>query len=339
MFSFHYIRNQIIHLLLVLIGVSIITFALSHVIPGDPARMMVGDKASAATLARARVELGLDRPLTEQYYKYVTGLMHGDMGISIRSQQPVSSELKKFFPATLELTLSAMFLAVIFGIILGVVAAVHRNKWPDHLCRIISLIGVSTPLFWSGVVALIIFYKWIPIFPASGRLDTFMTPPPQVTGMYILDGLFAGQMDVVLSAIHHLILPAVCLAYVQLAIIARQVRSSMIDVLEEDYIRTARSCGIPTRRILYHYALKNALLPTVTIAGLTLADLLSGAIITETIFAWPGMGKYVVEAITFLDFPAIMGFTMIVSCVYVFINFIVDMLYRFLDPQIREVDK
>ncbi len=339
MFSFHYIRNQILHLLLVLIGVSLITFALSHVIPGDPARMMVGDKASEETLAHARVELGLDKPLTEQYVKYVTGLMHGDMGISIRSQQPVSQELKKFFPATLELTLAAMILAIIFGIVLGIVAAVYRNRWPDHLCRVISLVGVSTPLFWSGVVALIIFYKWIPIFPASGRLDTFISPPTQITGMYVLDGLLTGNLQVVGNAIHHLILPSVCLAYVQLAIIARQVRSSMIDVLEEDYIRTARSCGIPTKRILYHYALKNALLPTVTIAGLTLADLLSGAIITETIFGWPGMGKYVVDAITFLDFPAIMGFTMIVSCVYVFINFVVDIVYRFLDPQIREVDK
>lgn len=178
------------------------------------------------------------------------GLFRGNMGVSIRTQMPVSGELARYFPATLELTLAAMVIAVLFGIFLGVLSAVHRDSWVDHICRVISMVGVSIPLFWSGVVCLILFYKVIPIFPASGRLDPFITPPPPVTGLYVIDGLIAGNMDVVLSAIHHLLLPALCLAYAQLAIIARQVRSGMVDVLEQDYIRTARACGIPKHRII-----------------------------------------------------------------------------------------
>jgi len=183
-----------------------------------------------------------------------------------------------------------------------------------------------------------VFYKVFPIFPASGRLDTFLAPPMHVTGLYIIDGLLEGNMDVVLSAIHHLLLPALCLAYAQLAIITRQVRSGMIDVLEQDYIRTARACGIPKRKIIYHYALKNALIPTVTITGLTVGELLGGAVITETIFGWPGMGKYVMDSIAYLDFPAIMGFTLVVSAGYVLINMVVDIIYNILNPQISGGD-
>ena len=323
MISWRFIFQKLIHLILVFIGVSIVTFCISHVIPGDPARMLVGPHASPETLEAARQSLGLDKPILTQYALYMEGLAHGDMGVSIRTQMPVSGELARYFPATLELTLAAMVIAVLFGIFLGV----------------LSMIGVSIPLFWSGVVCLILFYKVIPIFPASGRLDTFLTPPPQVTGLYVIDGLIAGNMDVVISAIHHLLLPALCLAYAQLAIIARQVRSGMVDVLEQDYIRTAKACGIPRRRIIYHYALKNALIPTVTITGLTIGELLGGAVITETIFGWPGMGKYVMDSIAYLDFPAIMGFTLVVSVGYVVINMAVDMIYNILNPQISGGDE
>lgn len=339
MFSFKFVLRNILHLFFVFLGVSIITFTISHLIPGDPARMLVGPHASQEVLEATRAQLGLDQPVLVQYQQYMTDLVKGDLGTSIRTQRPVSAELLKSFPATLELTLAAMFFAVFFGIILGVVAAVNRNKWIDHVSRVISLIGVSTPLFWSGVISLIVFYKIIPIFPASGRLDTFMSPPPDVTGLYVIDGLLAGDFDLVVAAIHHLLLPAICLGYCQMAIVARQVRSSMIDVLEQDYIRTAKACGIPKHKIIYQYALKNALLPTVTVTGLTIGELLGGAIITETIFAWPGMGKYVMDSIAFLDFPAIMGFTLVVSFSYVFINLTVDIIYRILNPQIRGLEK
>jgi peptide/nickel transport system permease protein len=338
MFILRYFIKRIPRLLIVFLGVSMITFAISHVIPGDPARMLAGQKASQETLTKIRVELGLDQPIHVQYIRYLNDLIHGDLGKSIRTQQPVATEIKKYFPATLELTLVSMILTLIIGIFLGVMAAVKRNRWPDHASRIISLIGVSMPLFWSGILVLIVFYKWLQWFPASGRLDTFLSPPPTVTGMYVIDGLLAGDMQVVISAINHLVLPASCLAYVQLAVIARQVRSSMIQVLSLDYIRTSRAFGLAKNIIIYVYALKNALLPTVTVAGLIFGELLGGAIITETIFSWPGMGKYVVDSVGFLDFPAIMGFTMIVAFGYVFINLLIDLLYRVLDPQIREVE-
>lgn len=223
MFSYKFLGNKLLHLFLVFLGVSIVTFAISHVIPGDPARMLVGPHASAETLAAARESLGLDKPVYQQYLLYMTGLFHGDMGLSIRTQMPVSGELAKYFPATLELTLVSMLIAVVCGIFLGVMSAVHRDSWIDHVSRVISMVGVSVPLFWSGVVCLILFYKVFPVFPASGRLDTFLTPPVPVTGLYVIDGLLAGNMDVVTSALHHLLLPALCLAYAQLAIITRQV--------------------------------------------------------------------------------------------------------------------
>ena len=325
-------------LLLVLLGVSMMTFTLSHVIPGDPARMLAGQKASPETLDKIRTELGLDLPLPLQYGRYVSGLLHGDMGRSIRTQQPVAEELMKYFPATLELTLASMVITLAGGIFLGVMAALHRNGWVDHVCRLFSLAGVSLPLFWSGLLVLIVFYQWLQWFPASGRLDSFLSPPPRVTGLYLIDGLLAGDGPAVFSALEHLVLPACCLAYVQLALIARQVRSSMIQVLALDYIRTARAFGLPEVKVVYRYALKNALLPTVTVTGLVFGELLGGAIITETIFSWPGMGKYVVDSAAFLDFPAIMGFTLVVAMGYVAINMAVDLLYQTLDPRIREVD-
>jgi peptide/nickel transport system permease protein len=338
MFILQYIVKRIPRLIIVLLGVTMITFAISHVIPGDPARMLVGQRASEETLIKMRIELGLDQPIYIQYGKYVTDLVQGDMGKSIRTQQPIASELKKYFPATLELTIVSMVMTLIIGILLGVTAAVKKNKYQDHVSRIISLLGVSTPLFLSGLLVLVVFYKWLQWFPASGRIDAFLTVPPQITGLYLVDGLLCGDFDVVLSALHHIVLPATCLAYIQLAVIARQVRSSMVEVLEQDYIRTAKAFGLSDMKIKYQYALKNALLPTLTVAGLIFGELLGGAIITETIFAWPGMGKYVVDSVSFLDFPAIMGFTMIVSVAYVLINMLVDLLYQIVDPQIREVD-
>lgn len=339
MFSFKFIAKNIVHLFFVFLGVSIITFSISHLIPGDPARMLVGPHASQEVLDATRAQLGLDQPILIQYKQYMMDLVQGDLGTSIRTQRPVAGELLRAFPATLELTLTAMSFAIVFGILLGVASAVHKNKWVDHVSRIVSLIGVSTPLFWSGIIALIVFYKVIPIFPASGRLDAFMSPPPDITGLYVVDGLLAGNIPLVIAAIHHLILPAICLGYAQMAIVARQVRSSMIDVLEQDYIRTAKASGIPRHKIIYQYALKNALLPTITVTGLTIGELLGGAIITETIFAWPGMGKYVMDSISFLDFPAIMGFTLVVSFSYVFINIAVDIIYRIVNPQIRGTEK
>lgn len=324
-------------LVLVLLGVTFVTFTVSHLVPGDPARMMVGQRASEETLARVRAQLGLDQPVLVQYTRYLAGLLRGDLGTSIRTQRPVAADLATFFPATLELALAALFLAVLVGVPLGVVSATRQNTWVDHLGRVVAIGGVSVPIFWFGLMALLVFYRWLGWFPGSERLDTFLTPPARITGLYLVDSLLTGNLPAFRNSLWHLILPASCLGYVQVAAISRLVRASMLEVLGQDYIRTARAAGLPERVVMYGHALRNALIPVVTVTGLSLGELLGGAVLTETIFSWPGMGKYVVDSITFLDFPAIMGFTVVVATGYVVINLVVDLSYYLLDPQVREV--
>ena len=326
---------RISQLLIVLLGVTLVTFLVSHVVPGDPARMLLGQRADAQTLENMRHVMGLDQPVWLQYVHYLGGLLHGDLGISIRTQRPVLSELLTYFPATIELTLFAMGFAVISGIGLGLLSAAYRDTPIDHGTRVLAILGVSTPLFWLGLMVLLLFYKHLGWLPGSGRLDSFINPPTQITGLYVLDSIFTGDWVALKSSILHLVLPTICLGYIQLATIARLVRASMIEVLEQDYIKTALSNGIPRYRIIYRHALRNALIPTVTLIGLTFGELMGGAILTETIFSWPGMGKYVVDSIAFLDFPAIMGFTILVAIIYVSINMVVDLLYPILDPQIK----
>ncbi|MEW6546662.1 MAG: ABC transporter permease [Bacillota bacterium] len=331
------IARRMLLLLLVLFGVTVVTFSVSHLVPGDPARMLVGQRASQEVVEQMRHQLGLDRPIWEQYLRYMRNLMQGDLGISIRTQRPVVEDLVIFFPATLELALTAMFLAVAVGIPLGIVSATRKDTVADHVSRVLSVAGVSTPLFWLGLVALLVLYGRLGWLPGSGRLDPFIVPPPRLTGFLLLDSLLAGRPDAFWSTVRHLVLPALCLSYVHLAVVTRQVRASMLEVLSQDYIRTALANGIPGRSVIYRHALRNALIPTVTVVGLAVGDLLGGAILTETIFAWPGMGSYVVDSINFLDFPAIMGFTVFIAVGYVLINLVVDLTYMWLDPRIRAV--
>ncbi|SFR08580.1 ABC transporter permease [Desulfoscipio geothermicus] len=323
-------------LVLVLFGVTLITFVMSHVIPGDPARMMVGQRASEETLQKVREDLGLDQPVWAQYLLYIRGLLSGDLGTSIRTQQPVISDLAAFFPATLELALYAFIIALLIGIPLGVISAVKQNTILDHIGRVFSIGGVSIPVFWSGIVAIIIFYAQLGWLPASGRLSIGLEINRTITGLYTIDSLLTGNWKIFKDSLWHLILPAITLSYVQLATITRQVRASMLEVLNQEYIRTARANGIEEWYLIIFYGLRNALKPTVTVVGLSFGSLLGGAVVTETIFAWPGMGKYVVDSIAFLDFPSIMGFTLIIAIGYVIINLIVDLLYMVLDPQVRE---
>lgn len=332
------LAKRMSQLLIVLLGVTLVTFLVSHVVPGDPARMLIGQRADAQTLENMRHAMGLDKPVWLQYLNYLWGLVHGDMGISIRTQRPVLSELLTYFPATIELTLFAMGFAVSVGVVLGLYSAAYRDTPVDHGIRIFAILGVSTPLFWLGLMVLLLFYKDLGWLPGSGRLDSFINPPTHITGLYVLDSILSGDWVALKNSVLHLILPAICLGYIQLATIARLVRASMLEVLEQDYIKTALSNGIPRSRVIYRHALRNALIPTVTVIGLTFGELLGGAILTETIFAWPGMGKYVVDSISFLDFPAIMGFTILVAIIYVLINMVVDLLYPLLDPQIKGVN-
>jgi peptide/nickel transport system permease protein len=330
-----FLFRRLLAVIPVLFGVTLCVFFLSRAIPGDPASMIAGQRASAETIAHIRHVHGLDRPLHEQYIRYMGALLKGDLGMSIRNQRPVLDDLADFFPATLELTLAAMFLCLAAGVPLGVLAAVRRNRLADHLTRVFSVIGVSTPVFWLGLMLLLVFYRNLGILPGSGRIDIYFSPPPSLSGMYTLDALLTGDWAVLGNALSHLVLPAFCLSYVYLAIITRIVRSSMINCLEQDYVVTARANGLSEFRVVGRHALKNSLIPTITIAGLSVGELLGGAILTETIFGWPGMGKYVVDSVNSLDFPAIMGFTLVVSLAYVFINLCVDVLYALVNPQIR----
>lgn len=331
----HVVGRRLALLALVLVGVSLLTFLISHAIPGDPARLLAGQRASDEVVVQIRRTHGLDQPLPVQYVRYVTGLMKGDLGRSIRTGRPVMDDLGRFFPATLELVGFAFTIALVAGIPLGVMSASRQNSWIDHIGRGFSVAGVSVPLFWLGIVALTILYGRLGVLPGSGRLSVFGLPPASVTGLYTVDALIAGDWSTFVDALRHLILPAGCLGFVHVGIVARQVRSGVLEVLSQDYIRTARAYGVPPRRVLYRHALRNSLIPTLTVIGLALGDLLAGAVVTEMIFAWPGMGSYVVDSIAFLDFPAIMGFTLLVATGYTLINLLVDLLTLKLDPRIR----
>lgn len=332
------IVKRLLGLILVVLGVSIITFIVSHLIPGDPARLIAGDRATEEIVANIRHTLGLDRPLYVQYWRYLTDLVHGDLGTSIRTNRPVLEDLKAFFPATMELAVVALFVATVLGVPLGVLSAVYRNKFVDQIVRTISVSGISTPAFWLGITLIILFYGKLGVLPGSGRLPEGIEPPITISGFYLLDSLLTGNTPAFVSSLKHLILPAFTLGFVHLGVVARQIRSSMLEQLHEDYIRTARANGLTKWTVILRHALPNALIPSVTMLGLALGDLLYGAVLTETVFAWPGMGAYVVNSIQALDFPAVMGFAVLVSFAYVLVNLAVDLVYMVIDPRIREVN-
>jgi len=277
--------------------------------------------------------LGLNLPLWEQFIRYVAQLLHGNLGISIRTGRPVLEDLKSYFPATLELAFCALFIALVVGVPLGVLSAVFKNRWLDHLVRVLALTGISTPAFWLGLGAIVLFYGKLNLLPGGGRLDDWLDPPHRVTGFYLIDSLLSGDIETFFNALQHIILPATTLAFVHLGIVARQIRSAMLEQLGEDYIRTACANGMSRFTIIVRYALPNALIPSVTVLGLALGDLLYGAVLTETVFSWPGMGAYVVNSIQALDFPAVMGFAIVVSFAYVLVNLLVDLLYLLIDPR------
>lgn len=322
-------------LVMVMLGVSIITFFVARIIPGDPALLIAGPRATPEMLATIRTDLGLDQPIFVQYVGYMRDLLQGDLGASIMTGKPVGPELFRYMPATLELMLMALFLTLAIGVPLGVLTALRRDRWLDTVGRGFAMIGISMPTFWVGLLLILVFYGWLGILPGSGRLDTGLAAPPFVTGLYLVDGLIAGDLLVVKSAFNHLLLPAAALALASIGIVVRMIRASMIDVMNEDYIRTMRAFGLSRRTIIGKHALPNALLPFVTVLGLELATLLFGSVIVESVFAWPGVGSYVLSAILNLDFPIVMGFTILASVVYVFANLLVDLAYLLLDPRMR----
>lgn len=322
-----------------LIGITFMTFVLSHVVPGDPVATMLGARGSDEQIARMREQLGLKSPLPVQYAQYLWGLMHLDLGRSIRTRRPVTTDLADYFPATFELSTCALLLSLALGIPLGIASALKRDGPVDNAARIFSLGGVSVPVFWLALVLLGLFYGRWDLLPAGGRLSDFTIPPTRVTGLLLVDCLLAGDFRAWLDAAWHLILPSVCLGYLTTATLARMVRAQMLEVLGQDYIRMARAMGLPGPVIVLKYALKNTLLPVVTVVGLAYGSLLSGAVLTETIFSWPGIGKYAVGSTVSLDFPALMGVTLLIAVVYSLVNLAVDLLYVVLDPRLRDASQ
>lgn len=336
MLGYYIVRRFLVSLPL-LLGVTLVTFAVSRLIPADPLMAILPERAvnDPAIVQMYRERWGLDRSPPEQYLFYLRNLLRGDLGESYTSQRPVAQDLRERFPATVELATAAMVYAVSMGILLGVLAAVWVERWVDHLARLISLVGVSLPVFWLGLLALQLFYAKLGLLPGPGRIDPRLTAPPFRTGFYTIDSLLAGDFDLFRNVLTHLILPGIVLGSYAMGIIARMTRSALLDVLSADFVRTARAKGLSERRVILGHALRNALIPTVTVIGLTFGSLLAGAVLTETIFAWPGIGRYAVDAAMKLDLPAVMGVTLLIAVVYVVINFLTDILYGIIDPRIR----
>jgi len=319
----------------VVLGMSLLVFVIFSLVPGDPARAVAGLDASPQKVEAIRAEYGLDRPLYEQYLIYVSKLVRGDWGTSLLTRLPVFSDLARHFPATLELSLLSLFIAVVIGVPLGVLAAVFNDSLLDHLARIVALVGVAIPVFWMALFLQLLFYRHLGWLPAQGRLGLLDLPPAHVTGLYVIDSVLAGDWEILRASLRHLILPSVALSQMSLAIIMRIVRSSVLETMHEDYVRTARARGLPEWMVLWKHVLRNASLPLLTVMGLQFGTLLGGAVLTEAIFSWPGLGSYAVKAVTGLDLPAIMGVAILMSFVYLVVNLLVDIAYVVADPRLR----
>lgn len=330
-----YILYRLAAMIPTLIGVIVLIFFLTQSIKGDPARMMAGDAADAQTLEQLRREFQLDQPLPVRLLSYFGNLLQGNLGISYSTKRPVLQSLMERFPATLELTLASLVFAFAGAVPLGVISAVKRNRPIDHIIRVVSVGGVSMPVFWFGLVLIWLFYGKLEWLPGAGRLSVYSQPPTTITGMYTVDSLLTGDWPTFKESAQYLLLPAFVLGYAYMATLARLIRSSMLEVLGQDYVRTARAKGLKDRTVVLRHALRNALIPVATLAGLSFAALLGGAVLTETIFSWPGIGKYVVDAALYLDYPVIMGFTLMIAIAYMLVNLGVDLLYSWLNPQIQ----
>ena len=329
-----YVLRRVLLAIPVLLGIMTAVFVLLQLIPGDPAIAMAGEKASVAQVERVREELGLNRPLPVQYFYFLKSVFTLNLGDSLRTHQPVAGELRQFFGATFELSVAALLIALLVGIPVGVIAATHRSTFLDYGTMMFALIGISTPVFWAGIVLIYLLSFRLGLFPIGGILGTGIRLD-HPTNAYVLDSLLTANWTALVSSFHHLLLPAFVLSTIPMAIIARLTRSSMLEVLGQDYLRTARAKGVEEQRVVVRHAVKNALIPIVTAIGLQLGGLLSGAFLTETVFGRPGLGRYVVAAIGARDYPAIQGTVLVVAVGFVVINLLVDVAYAIIDPRIH----
>ena len=327
-------------LLVTFLGLLLVTFIISRVVPIDPTTSILGERATAEQIAAARAHLGLDEPLWKQFGLYVWQALHGDLGLSVRTREPVLDEIARRFPATLELATVATILGVIAGVPAGVIAATKPGSWFDQTMRLVGLMGYSMPVFWLGLMGLLLFYGHLEWVSGPGRLDAAYDMMlefelTQYTGMILVDTALNGRWDMFMNAVSHIILPAGLLGYVSMAYISRMTRSFMMNELGQEYITTARVKGMPERRVIWVHALRNVMVPLITVIALSYAFLLEGAVLTETIFAWPGLGNYITDALLVADMPAVLGGTVVVGAVYIGLNMLSDILYRLADPRAR----
>jgi peptide/nickel transport system permease protein len=330
-----YLLKRLSLLAVMLFGLLVITFSISHVAPGDPAALAAGPDATREMVETLRREYGLDQPLPVQFWRYLQGMFEGDLGRSIRTTRDVSADLLRYFPATFELVTFSILIAIVLGIPLGMLSAVYKDSWIDHSTRIVSVSGVALPMFWLGLMLQLLIALQLGWLPLGGRLDMMTEPPDPITHLLLIDSLLHGQWSVFTDALAHLILPALALCFPALASILRVNRAEMIETLNQDYIISARAQGIAGRRIIGLYALKNAMIPTLTMIGLRYGWMLGGTILVETVFDWPGIGLYAVQSAVSSDFQPVMGVTLLIGINVMIANFLVDLAYGWLDPRIR----
>lgn len=330
----HYIGRRLLQLIPVLLGMTFVVFMIIRAIPGDPAQVILGQQATKEAIEALRAKLGLDNPWYVQYFDYLGNLLKGDLGESLRTKTPVTEEILPYLAATFELSLFAIVIAVIIGVNAGIISAWFQNSWFDYSAMILALVGVSMPIFWLGLMMQYIFGIELGILPTTGR-EEVRNPIDSITNLYVLDTILQGRFDQLGDVMKHLILPGIALATIPMAIIARMTRSSMLEVMRSDYVRTARAKGQKMFWVVYKHALKNAIIPVLTIIGLQMGLLLGGAILTESIFAWPGVGRYIYEAINFRDYPVIQSGILVVAFIFVMINLIIDIFYTLIDPRIK----
>ncbi|QTA83913.1 putative ABC transporter, permease protein [Desulfonema limicola] len=329
-----FIFHRFLSLIPTILGISILIFFMVHLIPGDPAEMMLGERASEQSLKELRKDLGLDKPLYVQYGLFLSRMIKGDLGRALKTNEKITTEIIARFPATLELSIAAIIIATVFGMLAGIISATRQYSIFDYVSMVFSLIGVSMPIFWLGLVLMIIFSLNLGWLPLSGRLSYHISVE-SITNLYILDSILTQNWEGFKDAVWHIIMPAFTLSTIPMAIIARITRSSMLEVLRQDYIRTAKAKGLSPFTVYFKHGLKNALIPVITIIGLQFGILMGGAILTETIFAWPGIGKWILDAVYARDFNAVQGGTMVVAATFVFINMMVDILYAWVNPRIK----
>jgi peptide/nickel transport system permease protein len=332
-----FVLNRLGTGLVLLIGITLVAFVVTHLVPGDPAAANLGQRAigDPAAVQAFRHQYGLDRPVPVQYLLYLKNLFQGNLGISEQSHRSVLADLQEYVPATIELALFAIVASLVIGVGLGVVAAVYRDRWLDQLIRVVSLLGVSMPIFWIALVAFyLVFFKlgWL---PGGGRIDPTQNAPTHLTGLFTVDAAVHGQWTLFWSALRHLVLPGLVLAVYTVGMLTRFTRASMLEIMGNDYVRAARLKGLPERVVVLRHVLRPALVSIITVAGVAFGNLLSGTVLVESIFSWPGVGQYAYKSAINLDLPAIMGVSMFVALVYILINLIVDLLYGVIDPRIR----